>query len=245
MSNDDHINELFALAALGELTDADQRELDAVLENDPERRDELQAMLDAAARIQRSGAEAPPADLKARVLTAIEDVEQRASNRPLTKPVGGDSTVTAIRRPRGRARRHWITLAAAAALIGFVVGALVVPITGDETPSAVEAVTQADDARSRTLSGELSGSLTVVYSPSEDAIVLVGTGIPGVAADQTYQLWLVDDDGAQPVGLFQPNDSGRVTQRYEGVDPSDLVVGVTIEPAGGSETPTLPIVAAA
>ncbi|MGA9278988.1 MAG: hypothetical protein WBV89_18715, partial [Ilumatobacter sp.] len=71
-SGGDRIDELLALAALGELTAADERELDAALAADVALQDELDADLETAARIQAVNAVPPPAELKRRVLDAID-----------------------------------------------------------------------------------------------------------------------------------------------------------------------------
>lgn len=250
--NDERIDELLALAALGELSTADARELDAAIAADPSIAAELDADLAAAAGIQRAAAEPPPIGLKATVLDAIADVEQDddAADRA-TGPAGGSRSagpttgaeVVPIRRDRRLTMRP---LLAAAAVIALVVGGVVVARSGTDSSTTVEAVIEAPDARARSLAGELTGSLRVVHSAAEDAFVLDGADVAGLGPDRTYQLWFVDEAGtATSVGLFRPSDDGRVLQRFDDLDPTGFVVGVTIEPSGGSETPTLPIIAAA
>ena len=48
---------------------------------------------------------------------------------------------------------------------------------------------------------------------------------------------------ATSAGLFRPDGGGVVLERLDGVDPTGFTLGVTEEPAGGSESPTLPILA--
>jgi anti-sigma-K factor RskA len=233
--NNERIDELIALAVLGEL-DADQAaELDAALVDDVESSNELDLDLEVAATLQRSLAEPPPPGLKADVMAAIDALDERASDAVVVVPIGS-----------ARSRRRSVqTFAAAAAVVMLLAGGLVVFSRTASAPTDVDVVATADDASERVLSeGELAGELAVVFSPSEDAFVLVGTDIPVLTDDETYQLWLVDADGAQSVGLFVPDDDGRVSERYDGRDPSEFTVGVSIEPAGGSDTPTAPIRAA-
>jgi hypothetical protein len=47
------------------------------------------------------------------------------------------------------------------------------------------------------------------------------------------------------VGIFRPDTDGSVSERFADADPTGFVLGVTEEPAGGSESPTLPILASA
>ncbi len=249
---DNRIDELLALAALGELTSADEAELDAALAADVGLAAELDADLAVAAKLQARLAEDPPPAMKLNVMAAIDALED--AEAPVTAPPTAllpppdsaqqpDVVDFATERTKRRGSK-WQPLAAAAAVVMLLVGGVLVANRGDNAPN-FEAVAAADDAQQRTLDGELAGTLDVVYSPSQDAFVLVGSGIPTLIDAETYQLWFVDDSGAQSVGLFRPDGDGRVEQLFDGLDPSDFVVGVTIEPAAGSESPTLPIIAAA
>jgi anti-sigma-K factor RskA len=136
-------------------------------------------------------------------------------------------------------------LAAAAALLVVVGGAVVITSTNSGSNDPIAAVVDADDAVTRRLDGELGPALTVVYSPEAAALVIAGDDVPTMSDDQTYQLWLIDSSGARSVGVFEPDQAGRVEVRFDDTDPSGLVLGVTREPAGGSQQPTLPILASA
>jgi len=236
--NPDRIDELLALAALGELDENDAAELDRALEADADLAQELALDLDVAATIQAAAAEQPRASLKADVLAALDGLEQ--DQHPADHP--GTTTPDVIRIGSAPSRRRSVqTFAAAAAIVVLLAGGLVVFSRTASAPTGVDVVAEADDAIERPLTeGELDG-LEVVYSPSRGAFVLIGTDIPVLADAQTYQLWLVGDDGAESVGLFVPDDDGAVSERYDGRDPSGFIVGVTVEPAGGSDTPTAPI----
>lgn len=232
--NSDRIDELIALAALGELSTEARRELDAAALADPSVAAELDEALAAAAALQRSHAEEPPPALRGSVLAAIASTPQDA-------PTGrGVASLDEERR-----RRRFGPLLAAAAAVLFVIGGVVVVRNGDEGGTdPIAAVVEAPDATTRGLSGEIE-SLSVTYSRSERALVVEGDGVPVPEQTATYQLWLVSDDGATSVGTFRPGDDGSVEVRFDDVDPTDFVLGVTREPAGGSESPTLPILASA
>ena len=115
----------------------------------------------------------------------------------------------------------------------------------EQLAADAEVVVDAPDTVTRVLEGELEGSLTVFYSPGEDALVIDGAGLPVLGEDRAFVLWFVDDDGATPVQIFQPDADGDVLVRVDDVDPSDVVLGITEEDAGGSDTPTEPILALA
>ncbi|MGK2887855.1 MAG: anti-sigma factor [Rhodococcus sp. (in: high G+C Gram-positive bacteria)] len=237
--NSDRIDELIALAALGELSESDRRELDVAAQGDPIVAADLDAALATAAAIQRPHAEQPPTALRNSVLSAITATPQEdVTAAPVTAPpVSLDSE----RRRRGI---RPAILAAAAAVALFVAGGVVLIAQNGDPSDPIAAVVDAPDASSRQLAGEIQ-TLTAVYSPSEGALVIQGESVPVLDDTETYQLWLVGDDGATSVGTFRPDEDGTVAERFADADPSGFVIGVTEEPAGGSESPTLPILASA
>ena len=136
-------------------------------------------------------------------------------------------------------------LAAAAAVVLIAAGASFVATQNDDgSDDPIAAVLDADDVTTRTLEGSLGTTLEVAYSADEGAMVITGDDVPAVAEDETYQVWMVDEGGALPSGTFRPDAAGHVAVRVD-ADPSGFVVGVTLEPSGGSEQPTLPMLASA
>jgi len=59
---------------------------------------------------------------------------------------------------------------------------------------------------------------------------------------QTYQLWVIGPDGARSAGLLSgASQAGPVLA--SGVQPGDRI-GITVEPAGGTSSPTTtPVIA--
>jgi anti-sigma-K factor RskA len=231
----DRIDDLIALAALGELSAPERRELDEAAANDPIVAADLDEALAAAAGVQRRHAEDPPPALRASVLTSIASTPQETPSAP---------PVVSLEDERQRRRFRPAILAAAAVVALFVAGGVVLLASDDGAPDPIAAVVDAPDATSRELDGEID-TLTVVYSSSEGALVVEGVGVPVLDDASTYQLWLVGDDGAVSVGIFRPDIDGTVSERFADADPTGFVLGVTEEPAGGSESPTLPILASA
>ena len=253
----DRLDELIALAALGELTAEETAELDALLAADPAAADELAAALDAAATLQSSEPLEPPPALRASVLASIASIEQlpaRDETRPdrsATPPPPPTVPADPVSLGGARRRRRPVAwLAAAAAVVLIAAGGVFVATRNDDSSGEtasddpIVAVLDADDVTTRTLEGSLGTTLELAYSADEGAMVVTGDDVPAVADDETYQLWMVDESGAVPAATFRPDDSGHVAVRVDG-DPSGFVVGVTLEPSGGSEQPTLPILASA
>jgi anti-sigma-K factor RskA len=153
-----------------------------------------------------------------------------------------DADVSVIALAPRRRLLPW-ALAAAAAVV-FVVGAFIVSNEAS-APDQYEAIVEASDAVSHSLHGDLGGTLTVTYSPSHSALVLEGDGIESLSEEETYQLWADIDGHMVSVGLFRPDADGEVQQRLDGVGTTGESLNVTAEPAGGSEEPTLPVLATA
>lgn len=249
---EERIDELISLAALGELSVPDEAELDALLADDLELADEVHQAIDTAARLQQTVAEAPPERLRASVLDAIAATAQVSGETSIDAPSIDEPQVIAPAIDlSARRRSRWVPAISAAAAMIMLVGVGVVVVGGDSGSDVdrlavqVENVVASDDAISRELRGVLDGTVTVVYSPGESAIVIDGDGLPVLGDDRAFVLWFVGDGGATPVQTFQPDASGEVLVRVDDVDPTDFVLGITEEDADGAETPTLPILASA
>ena len=65
--------------------------------------------------------------------------------------------------------------------------------------------------------------------------------LPAAPAGKVYELWLQQGATMIRAGLLPAGDANTVL--LEGDAASASAVGITVEPAGGSETPTLPPVA--
>ena len=99
------------------------------------------------------------------------------------------------------------------------------------------------DTQAFPIAGEnLSGS--VLLDRERNTVALVMWHLPELSNEQTYQAWLIEPDGDRvSAGIFRPQvDAAYTTQPiYAKQDVSNFIgVGVTIEPAGGSDQPTGP-----
>jgi len=91
------------------------------------------------------------------------------------------------------------------------------------------------------LNGE-TASGKILLDRESNMAVLIAEHVPQLEQNQTYQIWLVSSNGDRTsAGLFRP-ESGQIytakaiipTQMF-----SDFIgIGVTVEPAGGSDHPT-------
>ncbi|WP_346926666.1 anti-sigma factor [uncultured Arthrobacter sp.] len=145
------------------------------------------------------------------------------------------------RRPQGM--RNWLVGVAAAALIalgGVGVGAYV---ANQNDP--LNQVMQAGDVRQATVNVTGGGTATVSVSPSKDAVVVKMNDVPAPPPGKVYQMWLIPKDGSAPVsqGLMDAEALSKPAV-VQGIG-SAAALGITVEPSGGSASPTMPTVAAA
>jgi len=136
-----------------------------------------------------------------------------------------------------------LTAAAAAVviLIGggvFVSGVLAPQPVAPVTASGIEAIRAADDAQQAEAEVAGGGTATLVWSGELASAALIANDLPTLPADKVYELWYINESGARPAGIFTVDESGTVEQVLEGDMQAGDMVGVTVEPAGGSEVPT-------
>jgi anti-sigma-K factor RskA len=89
-------------------------------------------------------------------------------------------------------------------------------------------------------SDKVVGSL--LLDEDRDIVALIVWNMPELPETQTYQIWLIDPQGGRvSAGLFRPEGEQAYTTQI--VFPKQSLshftgMGVTVEPAGGSEVPT-------
>jgi len=90
--------------------------------------------------------------------------------------------------------------------------------------------------------GNFSGS--VLVDKEHNTIALVTWRLPDLPQNQIYQIWLIEPSGHRvSAGLFRPQENSSYTTQpvFAKQSLSNFVgVGVTVEPASGSEQPTGP-----
>jgi anti-sigma-K factor RskA len=245
----------YALDAL----DADERaDFERALDGSPELRAEVDAFRSSAAHLaDEVEPVAPPPSLRDRLMADVAATPQAGSSDAATVVEPAPDAATAAEpRPTGpahaAAQRRWFQrpgaiIAAAAAAVLLVVGVVVgVGWPGPNGWGAQReraAIAAAPDAQSQTLEVEGGGQVTLLSSAEQGQSVVITEGLPELAADQTYELWYIDDAGAAPAGTFDVS-GGETWRVLEGSFTPGVVVGITVEPAGGSPQPTTePIVA--
>ncbi|HET9180886.1 MAG TPA: anti-sigma factor [Candidatus Angelobacter sp.] len=84
-----------------------------------------------------------------------------------------------------------------------------------------------------------------IYQPQRGHILLMANNLPQLPDDKVYELWLMPSSGGAPMpaGTFSPDQKGGALMLHAMEDGGveARAFAVTIEPRGGSRTPTMPI----
>ena len=88
--------------------------------------------------------------------------------------------------------------------------------------------------------------IKTVYSKQQGALLLMASNLTPLPENKIYQVWLLPANGGAPMsaGWFKPDSKGNgmMFHKLASADVPAKGFAVTIEPSGGSQTPTLPIV---
>lgn len=225
-SRDDDPTARAASYALGALTDAERRELEAELGRNARLAAEVREFSETAAVLGLAPTPVVASDdLRARLLAQIEETPQ------LPNPV------RELRRPWYG--RPLTAIAVAAAAVVIAVGGTVTATTlmRDQTPSAVEQIIAAPDYERTTADIDGGGTITFVWSLSLERAAILVDDLAAPPEGRTYQMWFMDDEGnATPAGTFDTTDGRGMVLDAE-MSPGDTI-GMTLEPDGGSPAPT-------
>jgi len=209
---------------------------------------EVAELQETAARLADGAWSVPPPRLRDNVLAEIRQTRQLG-------PSGPDRATRATS-PAARGWRRGSVVAAAAAAVVLAAGTGTVSYVAqeqrvrDERATAealraeaarVEAVLSSSDARLHSAPVTGGGQITLVVSQSRNEAVVTLSGAAPPGADRAYQLWAIASGTPDSRGVLPAGESGatRLIEDIRGMDS----LGVTIEPAKGSTTPSAPIVA--
>jgi len=232
------IHSLLGAYALDAVDDLERASFERHLRECEQCRTEVDELREVSARLADGAWSVPPPSLRSNVLAAIRTTRQLSPEIPS--------------RPARPVVTRWRRLTAAAAAVVAVAGATYAlqdqrvrheharyeAARADE--ARVRAVLAAPDlvVREQTVDG--GGRVTVAVSRLHNSgvIMLAADGAP---AGRVYQLWTVRGGAAHSEGALAAGQNAAV-RIVEGIDQASDV-GVTVEPVGGSPTPTLPMVA--
>lgn len=241
--------------AVNALDEAEREEFEQHLAECAHCAQEVRELQATVAELAAEPATGPPDRLKQRVL---DEVTRTPQDPPDHQEPGPRERVTSLGRHRaqrsqraGRPSTSRLTAAAAAAAIVLAAALGGVAIYSQqqlteaeqraEQAQAVNAemaeIMHAPDA-AVTSSAADGATATVVASREMGRTAFLGEDLPGVAEDETYQLWTIGPDGPDSGGLLDRDEHGTIQPQVTDLPEQADQVAVTVEPAGGSEEPT-------
>ena len=183
---------------------------------------EVAGLRETAATLTHAVSVTPPPALRDRVLAQVATTRVLP---PVTQP------------RRAVRRRSFLVAAAAAAVIAAGGGvAITQPWNNDRPATASEQVLAAADAREASAPVQGGGKVTVVRSARLHEAVLLADGVPPAPSGHVYQVWFQNSEGRMVSAGLMPE--GKDSMLLAGDARTAQAVGVTVEPAGGSESPT-------
>ena len=195
---------------------------------------EVRGLQETATGLAMSAAQAPPPELKSRVLTAAAHTRQLP---PVT-----EARAVAQRRPQWMPRLA-VAVAAAGMAVVIALGITLARTQNDLNSAraqqhALAAVLNSPGAAVISARTTLGGSATVVVSRQLREIIFTSEGLPALPGNKVYQLWLMAPHHNVSAGLLPAPANGRTPPLLaSGLLAGDRV-GLTVEPAGGTAQPT-------
>jgi hypothetical protein len=242
--------------ALDALTRADQARFQRHLARCPQCAAEISGLREATVRLAAAAATAPPAGLIQRAVAAAAQTRQLS---PLTqdtpRPWPGRRAAagtTAGMPGRTSFRRAWLPRVALALAGVMVILAAVLGLAAHSTQHqlqqnqaashAIAAVLTARDATMISAPVTTGGTVTIVMSAHDHALVFAAAGLHALPPSSCYELWLMRPGRDQPAAMLPTPRHGMTGPVLaSGLKPGDHL-GLTIEPVGGSPHPTTPAI---
>jgi anti-sigma factor RsiW len=192
---------------------------------------EIRELRETATRLGQAVAGEPPPWLRSQVMSRISQVRQAPPEQGLL--TGGQ------RRTPGWALRLSTVAAAVLLVASVVLGVLLVNAQNElgatrQYADSLSTILQAPDAAVSNGAVRGGGSAVVISSRDRDKALVLADGMadPG---KEVYQGWLLGNGDPKPAGIMDGNrlDIGGLDRATS--------IGITKEPAGGSQTPTQPV----
>jgi anti-sigma-K factor RskA len=244
------VHQLAGAYALDALDDDERSAFEAHLSGCADCTAEVEGFIATAALLGSASAQTPPPSLRDRIMAEVattrqDDVvrpavaEPSATTVPARPAPQDESTVVSLDAARRRRTRVMTVLGAAAAVLLVAVVGVVMSNRGGVSTDDVLA---ADDVEIVTLEGE-QASVQIAWSRELDRVVVAGDDLAAPGPDLVYELWAIIDGTPRPAGLIS-HGGGSLSELLEvdALNDADVAAwGITIEPEGGSEAPTPPI----
>jgi anti-sigma-K factor RskA len=228
--------------AVDALDDAERATFEKHLPGCLDCQQEVASLREATALMADDAALTPPPALRDSVLAGIKTI------RPLPPETGAHIAPRPEQKPAMAKvlpmRRRFIAsrlMAAAAAVLVVAGGVTAWQTMRDDTStsqlSAADEVLAASDAKHVSIDFKDGSNATVVRSLSKGKAVLLTENMALPPSGKAFEVWLQDAKGTMvPAGMMKPQGDNKML--LEGDATKATGVGITVEPKGGSDTPT-------
>jgi anti-sigma-K factor RskA len=204
------------------------------------------------------GSSSAPAPLRA-VPPVVDTPRETLVAAPVADASGAPAALAAPPVTTGadrRAKARWfnrpaLAISSVAAAIALIVGGGVVTNQLSDATYQRQQADQlaqnnsADDMQQAAAAVATGGTATLVWSEELGKSAVIVDGLEELPSDKTYELWYIGADGTiTAAGLMDSAGTDNTWRVLDGDMEAGDIVGVTVEPKGGSEQPTTePIVA--
>jgi hypothetical protein len=212
---------------------------------------EVAALRELTSGLSAAVATDPPPALRAAILAEIATTPQEmpAGRHSAPADAGGPaepaSNVLPMER-RSRSSRVFALVAAAAVVAAIAVGGWAIQSRNDARDDAstyeaqvtlLTSLLATPDVQTASVPATDGGTATVVRSADKDVAMLVASDLPELPSGKVYEAWTFDGDTPVAAGTFEQSDP-RVMHQLPSAGISTPTVAVTVEPEGGTDTPT-------
>jgi anti-sigma-K factor RskA len=257
VTTDDHL--LVGAYAVGALDRSEALTFEAHLARCDSCRTEVAELTETAALLAVAVPAPASEPLLDRVMEQVRATPQLPPVRPSPGRINGNpsrpparfadtgGSVASPRRPTAR-RAPWLLGAAAAIALVLLAGTMATRMLGERTgQDEMLAIIEDPAAEHFTLEGvpgEATAGTTigVHVRASTGQAVVDARSLPALDERETYELWFMAGGTPRRAVTFDPGDDGTAQVLFTAPVPDPDAFGVTVEPAGGSDTPTSPIV---
>jgi anti-sigma-K factor RskA len=250
--------------ALGECSDQEIAEVEALAAIYPEIKTELQEIEEGLMVLAKMQAKTAPPSLKANLLAAIDDFQEDAEEEKLAE----ENSITKKDTTEDKGPISWGQLFLYLTVAGIAIWSLYRNVNTQSAQTALkEQLANIQDSlqtQTASLNAELKNcqaNLEQITAPNSNRILMAGTdnypnqqavifwnaetsttqllnlNLKQLPEDQSYQLWAIVEGKAVDLGILD-NQSMNEVLAMKSVDKPEAFA-ITIEPKGGSENPTL------
>ena len=214
--------------ALGALSEEERREVERYLQAHPELRTEVDELKSVANLLALSPQEYEPSPRLRHDL--MDRISSSSGAAPTADPSTRQAGLWRLFGPGG--------LAAAAVLALVAMGMFAWNTSLQEQNQALQGELEGQRTYALQGTGAAQQVRGEVIRLGDERAVLIADDLPSPPEGKTYEAWILHDDVPEPAGLFEPNQRGSAAAPIEGSIEDAEAVAVTIEPSGGSSSPT-------